>query len=112
MSLTDWDSRTQHVVLDAENLENPPPASPDDHIIPIKSRTNGPKKMRRTKSRGHIARKLNFSNPKPKKKSICSGVNCSIQGGRRRRKTKRRRRKRTKRRRRTKKTRKTRRKKR
>ena len=111
MSLTDWDSRTQHVVLDAENLENPPPASPDDHI---QSRTNGPKKIRRTKSRGHIARKLNFSNPKPKKKSICSGVNCSIQGGRRRRKTKRRRRKgkRTKRRRRTKKTRKMRRKKR
>ena len=97
MSLTDWDSRTQHVVLDPENSENPPPASPDDHIIPVKLRTNSQNKMRRTKSRGRISRELNFSKPKPKKKSICSGVNCSIQGGKRRRRTKRRRRRKSKR---------------
>ena len=86
MSLSDWDSRTQHV-----DIENDKPASPDENIIPIGLRTNG-KKMRRTKSFG---RKLNFSNTKPKKGSICNGAKCSIQGGRRR--TKRRRRKRTKR---------------
>jgi hypothetical protein len=92
MSSTDWHSRTQHV-----DIENNKPASPDDHIIPISLRNNSVSKMKKSKSRGRIARKLNF-NPKPKKKSICSGVNCSIQGGRRR--TKRRRKKRTKRRRR------------
>lgn len=93
MSLTDWDSRTQHV-----DIENNKPASPDDHIIPISLRTNSVPKMRKSKSRGRISRKLNFSKPKPKRKTMCNGVNCSIQGGRRR--TKRRRRKRTKRRRR------------
>lgn len=89
MSLTDWDSRTQHV-----DIETNAPASPDDNIIPVKLRTND-NKMRRSKSRGSIARKLKFSNTKPKKNSMCNGVSCSIQGGRRR--TKRMRRKRTKR---------------
>ena len=103
MSLSDWDSRTQHI-----DIENNKTASPDDHDIPISLRTNSVPKMRKSKSRGRIARKLNFSKPKSKKESICNEVNCSIQGGRRR--TKRRRRKRTKRRRR--KRRKTRRKKR
>jgi len=99
--MTDWHSRTQHI-----DIENNKTASPDDHVIPISLRTNSVPKMKKSKSRGRIDRKLNF--PKPKsKKSFCSGVNCSIQGGRRR--TKRRRRKRTKRRRR--KRRKTRRKK-
>ena len=79
MSLTDWDSRTQHV-----DIENNTPASPDDNIIPVKLRTNGKKRMRRSKSRGNITRKLKFSNTKPKKNSMCNGVSCSIQGGRRR----------------------------
>ena len=43
------------------------PGSPDEYTIPVKLRTNGKKKMRRSKS---IGRKLNFSKPKPKKKSI------------------------------------------
>tara|TARA_Y100001970_G_C14248761_1_gene870241 strand:- start:4340 stop:4657 length:318 start_codon:yes stop_codon:yes gene_type:complete len=95
MSLPD-DGWGQHVAFE----EGPDgqiivPGSPDEHIIPVKLRTNSKPKIKRSKS---IGRKLNFSKPKPKKKSICSGVNCSIQGGKRR--TKRRRRKRTKRRRR------------
>ena len=96
----------QHVAFEeGPNGQITVPGSPDEYIIPVNLRTNNKKKMRRSKS---IGRKLNFSKQKPKRKSICSGVNCSIQGGRRR--TKRRRRKRTKRRRR--KRRKTRRKKR